>query len=308
MQAIKERNAGLDVPVHTVYVIDETRHLEGVLPLSTLVLADGARTIAELLPVGGYDAVHTGDDQEEAARLLQRLDTVELPVLDAENRLVGVLTADDAMDVIREETTDDMFDKIGLLDLSKTESDRSEKLIKGGFWHAFKVRVPFLLITLTGGMLAGLVIDAFEEVLEAIVATAFFIPVIMDMGGNVGTQSSTIFTRAVVLGQINMRRFLHHWFHETAKGVGMALALGLIGGVFAAVWQGIPMLGVAVGVSLFLVITIGVMLGFIIPFILIKMGFDQAAGADPIITTVKDISGLAIYFAAVSIFLPQVIG
>lgn len=132
LESIRTRNAELEVPAHTVYVTDETRHLEGVLPLSALVLADSARRIDELLPEGGFEAVHTGDNQEDAARMLRRMGVVELPVLDGENRLVGVLTADDAMDVIREETTDDMFDKVGLLDLTRRESDRSHRNLHSG--------------------------------------------------------------------------------------------------------------------------------------------------------------------------------
>ncbi|GAB6090775.1 magnesium transporter [Spirochaeta dissipatitropha] len=307
LQSFRKRNASLDVPVHTVYVIDETRHLEGVLPLSALVFADEQLKIADILPQGTYDAVHTGDDQESSARLLQRLDLVELPVLDAENRLVGVLTADDAMDVIREETTDDMYDKVGLLDLTKRESDRSHRMLHGGLLHVLAVRLPFLLITLAGGMAAGAVIGVFEELLEAVVATAIFIPVIMDMGGNVGTQSSTIFTRGLVLGQISMTRFFRQWMTEVLNGVGMGIILGIIGGAIAGLWMGMPALGLAVGISLSLTISIAVALGFIVPWVLVKFGFDQAAGADPIITTIKDISGLLIYFSMVSLFLPQVL-
>ncbi|TVR91729.1 MAG: magnesium transporter, partial [Spirochaetaceae bacterium] len=192
--------------------------------------------------------------------------------------------------------------------LTKRESDRSHKLLHGSFAHVMAVRVPFLLITLAGGMLAGAVIGAFEETLEAIAATAIFIPVIMDMGGNSGTQSSTIFTRGMVLGQINLNKFFRQWLRETSHGAGMGVILGIIGGLIAGFWQGLPGLGYAVGVSLTLTITIAVGIGFLVPFILIKMGFDQAAGSDPFITTIKDISGLLIYFTAVSLFLPQFLG
>ena len=210
LDRIRAKKNGSARVINTVYVTDDSRHLEAVLPLSALVTATPDQAIAELIRDGRGDSVQTSEHQERAARLLQELDVVELPVLDRENRLVGVLTVDDAMDVIREEVTDDMFDKVGLLDLTRRESDRSDKLIRGSFLHVLAVRVPFLIITLIGGMLAGAIIDAFEEVLEAVVATAIFIPVIMDMGGNVGTQSSTIFTRAMVLGQINLRRFMAH--------------------------------------------------------------------------------------------------
>lgn len=308
MERIRRRKNGSDLVITTVYVTDETRHLLGVLPLSSLITAEPDSLMEELLKGEEPVTVRTHHDQEKAARLLQQMDVVELPVLDREDRLVGILTVDDAMDVIREEVTDDMYDKVGLVDLTRRESDRSFALLNGSFLHVLAVRVPFLLITLAGGMLAGAVIDAFEEILEAVVATAIFIPVIMDMGGNVGTQSSTIFTRGMVLGQINMRRFTRQWLREVSHGAGMGVILGALGGFIAALWQGMPELGYAVGISLALTITIGIALGFLVPWVLIKLGFDQAAGADPIITTVKDMSGLVIYFASVSFFLPQVLG
>lgn len=308
LERIRKRKNGSDLVITTVYVTDETRRLLGILPLSSLVTAQAETMIETLVKDEEPVAVRTHEDQETAARLLQQLDVVELPVLDRENRLVGILSVDDAMDVIREEVTDDMYDKVGLVDLTRRESDRSFALLNGSFLHVLGVRVPFLLITLAGGMLAGAVIDAFEEILEAVVATAIFIPVIMDMGGNVGTQSSTIFTRGMVLGQINMRRFFRQWLREVIHGAGMGVILGALGGAIAALWQGMPELGYAVGISLALTITIGIALGFLVPWVLIKMGFDQAAGADPIITTIKDMSGLVIYFFSVSFFLPQVLG
>ena len=308
LERIRQKKNGDDVEITTVYVTDATRKLEGILPLSALVTSDPGATIENVLKDEKPAAVQTSEDQEKAARLLQQLDALELPVLDRENRLVGVLKAEAAMDVIREEVTDDMFDKVGLLDLTTRESDRSSKLLTGSFFHVVGVRVPFLLITLAGGMLAGAVIDAFEEILEAVVATAIFIPVIMDMGGNVGTQSSTIFTRGMVLGQINMRRFFRHWARETLFGFGMAVLLGALGGLVAFMWQGIPGLGLAVGFAMTLTITIGIAMGFLVPYVLIKLGFDQAAGADPIITTIKDMSGLVIYFSSVAFFLPHLVG
>lgn len=306
LNRVRERSKS-DQIIANVYVTDSTRRLEGFLPLSALVRAAETDRVESLLPPTGFVALATGEEEERAARMLQESDAAELPVVDNEGRLVGVFSADDAMDVLREENTDDMFDKVGLLDINKRETDRSYNLLHGSFWHVLKVRVPFLLITLAGGMLAGVVIDEFEDILAAVVATAIFIPVIMDMGGNVGTQSSTIFTRGIVLGQIDMKRFMKVWGREARNGFGMAIVLGALGGLVAYLWQGIPELGWAVGISLSLVITLGVVLGFVIPYILIKMGFDQAAGADPIITTIKDMAGLVIYFLMVSWLMPDVI-
>lgn len=307
LKVVRSQAAAWHESITTVYVIDEERKFLGSVPLSAVVAAEPETPAGQLADGRVTATLRTRQDQEEAARLLKRLDALELPVLDSEGRLVGVLTATDALDILQEEVTEDMYNKAGLLDLTRRESDRSFKLIHGSFWHVLKVRVPFLLITLAGGMLAGWVIDAFEGVLAAVVATAVFIPVIMDMGGNVGTQSSTIFTRGMVLGHIDMKRFLKQWLRESSHGLGMGIILGTGGGLIAHVWQGVPGLGMAVGISLAIVITLGVALGFMVPFVLLKLGFDQAAGADPIITTVKDMTGLVVYFFLVRMLLPEVV-
>ncbi len=305
--ALRNATKDRDEPITHVYVVDDKRVFLGSVPLSVVVAASPDTPMSKLLVKQDHVTLLTGQDQEKAARLMKRLDALELPVLDSERRLVGILTATDAMDIIQEEVTDDLYDKVGLLDLTNRESDRSFNLIHGGFWHVFKVRVPFLLVTLAGGMLAGLVIDAFEEVLEALVVTAIFIPVIMDMGGNVGTQSSTIFTRGVVLGHIETKRFFKQWLREAMHGLGMGVILGAFGGLIAYLWQGLPGLGMAIGLALGAVIFLGTALGFAVPYVLLKLGFDQAAGSDPFITTIKDVLALVIYFLLVRAFMPGIV-
>lgn len=296
------RNGEDKETVYTLYVTDDTRKLEGVVSLKDLVMASPDQKVEEVMAEKVISAT-TETNQEEVARLLHDLDMLAIPVVDRENRLVGIITIDDAMDIIEEETTDDIFDKVGLAALAGQESGRSLRLVRGNLWDVWKVRVPFLVITLIGGLLAGAVIDAFEETLEAIAAVAIFIPVIMDMGGNVGTQSSTIFTRAFVLGHINVKRFFSHWLREAGIGLSIGLVMGTAAGIVAAVWQQEPNFGWAVGIALALTITIATSMGFLVPFVLVKLGFDQAAGSDPFITTIKDISGLFIYFFMVNIFL-----
>ncbi|WP_291321524.1 magnesium transporter, partial [Desulfonatronospira sp.] len=289
--------------VYVLYVTDASRKLLGVLSLGDLVSAAKDARIRDIMSTQVLK-VRTHTDQEKVAEMLKDKDLLAVPVVDQENRLVGIVTVDDAMDIMEQETTEDMFKKAGIGSMIyKREETRSTGLISGSVWHVWKVRLPYLIITLMGGMLAGGVIDAFEETLEAVVALAIFIPVIMDMGGNVGTQSSTIFTRAFVLGHINMSRFIRHFRREVSIGAGMGVFLGVAAMLIAIVWQGIPELGYAVGLSLFLTVTLATALGFLTPYVLIRMGLDQAAGSDPIITTVKDISGLAIYFTTASIFL-----
>ncbi|WP_244269471.1 magnesium transporter [Natronincola ferrireducens] len=288
--------------IYTIYITDDSRKLEGVLSLRELVMASPEIKLEDIMHKKVIK-VATDTDQEEVARTLQELDLLALPVVDKENRLVGIITIDDAMDILEEETTEDIFDKAGLADLNRKESDRSERLVNGSVLQIWKVRLPFLIITMLGGLMAGVVIESFEEALEAIAAVAIFIPVIMDMGGNAGTQSSTIFARGLILGHINTKKFLKHLGKETFVGLSMGVLVGVVTGIIASVWQGIPELGIAVGLALAITMTLATALGFFIPYALFKLGIDQAAGADPIITTIKDISGLLIYFVLVTQFL-----
>lgn len=299
----KIRSVGSNIEtINQLYVTDDERKLEGVIALSSIVLALPETNI-EVIMMANPPYVTTSTSESAVVELLKASQLLAVPVVDSEHRLVGVITIDDAMDILEEEATDVLFDKVGFVDFNQKENDRSRVLIEGSFWQVWRVRIPFLIITLVGGMMAGGLISFFEASLEAVLAVAFFLPVVMDMGGNVGTQSSTIFARALVLGHIDHQRFIKHWLKEIALGASMGIILGVSGGLLAFLWQGMAALGLVVGISLFLTITIATALGFLIPFILVSLNFDQAAGADPIITTLKDISGLAIYFLLVNHFL-----
>lgn len=292
--------------IYYCYVTDDARLLRGVVSLKDLVLADDSVSIGNIMETELIKS-QTDEDQELAALKIQEHDLLALPVVDKEGRLVGIITVDDAMDVLQEEATEDIFAKAGLGDIQSRESTRSYDLVKGSIPTVLRARFPYLIITLVGGLLAGGVIGAFEESLEAVVILAFFIPVIMDMGGNVGTQSSTIFTRGLILGHINLDQFFTQLLRETRVGMTIGSLLGIAAGAFAWYWQGMIELGIVVLLSLFFTITLATVVGFVVPFTLTKIGLDQAAGADPIITTIKDLSGLAIYFSIASFFLSHLL-
>jgi len=286
--------------IYTIFITDEERALEGALSLRDLLIAKPDTKLEDIMEKISI-SVSTDTDQEEVARLLQRLDWLAVPVVDKENRLVGIVTIDDAVDILEDEATEDLFTQGGLL--AGKEANRSEALIYGNLWTIWKVRLPFLIITLGAGILSGSVISNFEDVLESIAAVAFFIPMIMDMGGTVGTQSSTVFARGVVLGHINVHSFLKHFVKEVGVGFSIGTVAGTAAGTVAAIWQQEPMLGLAVGLAIMVTVTLASLLGFLVPFVLLKLNVDQAAGSSPIITSLKDISGLVIYFIFASIFL-----
>jgi len=300
-EKVKE-NAKDKETIYTIYITDDARILEGVISLRDLLVADPAKKVEDVMDKITAK-VSTDTDQEEVARLLQKLDWLAVPVVDNENRLVGIVTIDDAVDILEEEATEDIFDAAGLADIAGTEADRSEVLTKGSLWRIWAVRLPFLVITLAAGMAAGLILEGFEEILESVVIVAFFIPLIMDMGGTVGTQSSTVFARGVVLGHINTKQFMKPFLKEVGVGLTMGILVGMTAGGLITLWLRMPMLGIAVGIALVATMTLAALLGFLVPFALMKMKVDQAAGSAPVITSIKDISGLFIYFAMVALLM-----
>jgi magnesium transporter len=284
--------------VHYTFVVEDGK-LVGVLGPFDLIRGESDKKVSDLMDKKVH-TVHVDEDQEQAARLMARYELGALPVLNDEDNLVGVITFGDAIRTLDEEATEDILKSAGLSGVRKGddgESERSRVMVEGSMWEVWKVRVPFLLVAMVGGLLAGTVIDVFEGALQAVTALAIFIPVVMDMGGNAGTQSATIFARGLAMGQITEGKFVRPLLRELGIGLGMGLILGAAVGLIAAVWQGMFALGLVVGLALGLTIVISALLGFVVPFLMVKVGMDQAAGSTPFITTIKDITGLLIYFS-----------
>ncbi len=285
--------------IYTIYVLGPGGRLDGVVSLRELLIANPAAPVSDVMT---HPAVHvtTDTDQEHVVRVFMELDSLAVPVVDDAGRLVGIVTVDDALDVQEDEATEDIYKSEGLVGV---ESSRSEVLVRGSVASILKVRLPFLLITLVAGMIAGVVVEGFEEQLASVAAVAVFIPLIMDMGGNVGSQSTTVFARALALGHLDLKRFGRAFLKEVTVGFVIGALVGTLAGLVAGVWQGMPYLGWAVGLSLVATVTLSAALGFFVPWLLVKLGVDQAAGSAPIITSVKDISGLLIYFSFTALFL-----
>jgi magnesium transporter len=306
LQAVKDSPLSDDI-LRTIFVIDESRFYQGYVSLGALVKASPEVKISGL--VEGADIfVGATEDRLTAARLLKRHDLVALPVVDKENRLVGAVAFDDVIDVLEEEASESTYRKVGIVDVyHQKDVIDSQKLTQGPIWYAVRLRIAFLFVTVAGGFAVGALIDQFEETLAAVLTAAIFIPIVMDMGGNVGTQSTTTFARGMALGHINLKRFWKHLTREVSVGVVMGVLLGILTGVIAWQWQGIPNgvpeIGIAVGVSIAAVVTLATFLGFALPYLLIKLGFDHAPGADPFITTIKDFTGLALYFTLVGVLI-----
>ncbi len=285
-----------DEEIPYIYTTDSRGRLMGVTRLADLIRAHPEQTLSDIARAEVV-SVAAEEDQETAARLMQRYDLMALPVLDYQGRPIGIITADDAMTALEEEASEDLYKAAGILTLEGIEAARSDLLVRGPLLHTWWVRIPILIVGMFGGLLAGAVIGIYEEALEAVTMLAFFIPVVMDMGGSAGVQSTAVFIRGHALGQIDTeQRFIRHFVREMLVGVSMGVMLGGLAGLIAALWQGSPELGLVVGLSLASTMTLAVGLGFLIPYTLLKLGMDPAAGSDPLITMIKDLTGLFIYF------------
>ncbi|WAL60657.1 magnesium transporter [Thermocoleostomius sinensis] len=288
--------------LQVVFILTEGRFYRGYTWLATLIKAHPDTAVETLIE--GEIAVRVVDHEVRAAQLMKDCDLPAIPVTDQEGRLVGAITFDDIIDLIDEEATEAAYSKAGVGgNLRGRDRVWSQRLVSGPIWYAMRLRLLFLVITLIGGFIVGGVIDQFEDTLETVVAAAIFIPLVMDMGGNVGTQSTTIFARGLAWEQIDASRFFPYLVREATIGALIGLVLGVAAGTIAYFWQGIPnnvpQLGMAVGIALFAVVLLGAVLGAVLPWILLRSGFDHATGADPFLTTIKDFLGLLIYFSLV---------
>jgi magnesium transporter len=298
-----------ETTIYYVYVRGNDDRLIGVLSVRELLNAPEDELVASIM----HEEVHSleGDrDVELAARRFAELDFPALPVTDSDGRLIGVARNDDMLDVVEEEATEDILKSAGFT-FSDTELSRSSAILESSILRILRLRLPWLFLALAGGLLAGTVIEAYEGTLEAVVALAFFVPVIMDMGGNVGTQASTIFVRGLAVGHIDDRNALRHFAREGLIGLLIGLIIGGMGAIVAFLWQMdepyAAELAIVVFVALVSVCVVASVVGYVIPWIMHKLGFDPAAASDPLITTVKDVTALVIYFGLATVLLAELL-
>ncbi|MDX1651411.1 MAG: magnesium transporter [Brumimicrobium sp.] len=272
--------------VYTIYVVDNDDHLVGFLSLKSLLFAKSNTLIKDIYQDKNMVYVTTNVEGEEVARIMDKYDLVSIPVLDLQKKLVGRITIDDIVDVIREEADKDFQMASGI-----SESVESNASI----WRMSRSRMPWLLIGLLGGILGAQVIGNFESQIGKIPSLAFFIPLVAAMGGNVGVQSSAIVVQSIANGTNQFGSILSKVKKEATLGLLNGLIFGVI--IFFTTWllEDI-MLGVSVSIALFIVICFAAIFGTLIPLILNKYNVDPAVATGPFITTLNDVVGLFIYF------------
>ncbi|MUK90383.1 magnesium transporter [Ornithinibacillus sp. L9] len=278
-----------------LYVIDEEKKLVGVVSYKDLLLADLQDKVEDIM-FTRLVMVNAQIDQEEVAKLISRYDFVSIPVVEEDQRLVGVVTVDDMMDVVIREANED----IEKLSATGKAIDFNTKPLVAAYR-----RLPWLILLLLIGLVSGSIISGFEETLDQVVALAFFMPMIAGMTGNTGTQSLAVVVRGLITNDLNFKQVIRLVLRELWVGIIIGIVCAILIAVIAYFWQGDMTLGFVVGTSLLLTLIIGTLAGTIIPLILYKFNVDPAVASGPLITTINDIISLFIYFGLATIFLTQ---
>jgi magnesium transporter len=263
-----------------------------------LLVSEPSTGLAEIMETK-IIKVSSDEDAEAVAELMSKYDLVAIPVVDADGHLLGIVTIDDIVDVVEEEATEDIYRIAGTSELKfgNIEDARTLDIVKS--------RIPWLLLCLVGGLISSIVIGRFEETLAAIVVLAAFIPVIMGMAGNTGLQVSTTMVRKMALDSIN-----NYWRYvrkELITGFVIAGITGITIAIAAMVLKGMPLLGLVVGIAMFLAISTSTILAILTPTIANKVGIDPAITSGPFVTVFNDILGLTIYFTVATIFMRYLI-
>lgn len=283
------RKVGRNVDVaNYAYVVDQAGQLVGVASVRELLLSPEDTSVKELMYTNVV-TVPASANQEDAAHLLNRYDFVALPVVNDQGRLIGIISADDIMDVMAEEATEDIQMLGGSVPLE-------ESYLKTSLLSLFRSRVGWLLILFVAESFTGTIMRHFEDVLEQVIALAFFIPLLIDTGGNSGSQASTMITRALALGEVTMKHFFHVVWREARVSLGLGLVMAFAAFLRAMMLGGPAILGLTVGITICLVVIVGTTVGAALPLIGKRLGLDPAVFSAPLITTVADGLGLLIYF------------
>ena len=284
------RRVGLDK--ETVYTCYVTQHraLVGVVTVRRMLLSSYETRISEIMETN-IISVNTHEDKETVAQLFSKYDLTALPVVDKDNLLVGIITVDDAMDVMEEEATEDIEKMAAIVPTDKP-------YFQTGVIETWKHRVPWLLLLMVSATFTGAILGIFENALAANAALTLFIPMLMDTGGNAGGQASVTLIRAMSLGDVEFRDVFKVIWKELRVSLLCALTLGVL--VFVKVIfldQKGPVVALVVALSIFLTIVIAKLVGCTLPMLAKRLGFDPAVMASPFITTVVDALSLLVYFA-----------
>ncbi|MEE1053115.1 MAG: magnesium transporter [Acutalibacteraceae bacterium] len=300
------RKIGFDTEtIYTCYVTDSRRKLIGIVSLKDLLLNDKDCVIKELMDENIMFA-NTVDDKEEVASMFDKYDVLALPVVDKENRLVGIITVDDVIDVIQDEATEDMEKMAAMLPSENT-------YLKTGIFETFKSRIPWLLFLMISATFTGAIISSFEARLAQCIALVAFIPMLMGTGGNSGSQASVSVIRALSLGDVEFKDIFRVIWKELRVAVVSGIVLGVTNFIklylIDFLWlhtfdTGLEIVEMAtICFTLVLIVIVAKILGAVLPIVAKKIGLDPAVMASPLVTTILDAVSLLIYFGIASVLV-----
>lgn len=292
IESLQEEHQDVEMPFY-LYVVDEYGKLVGVSSLRQLVVVPPETPLKNFMTTDVF-SVTTDMDQEEVAKLVARYDILAVPVVDDSNRLVGIVTVDDVIDIFRMEATEDMLKMAG----AGEEYVETQSVLR-----STRIRLPWLFASYLGGMVAFYIIGRFEESLYKLAYLAAFIPVIMGMGGNIGTQSSTIVVRGLATGRLNIRDIGSVVVKECLIGLLLGLIYGLLIGLVAHLKYSTFALAVSVGLGLVCSMSIAALFGSLMPMVFARINIDPAVATGPFVTTSIDIISVFFYFVLATTFL-----
>ncbi len=285
ISSLQKEHVDVEMPFY-LYVVDDQGRLTGVCSLRQLVVAAQEKQLKDFM-FTDVVYVRTDMDQEEVAKIVARYDILAVPVVDDSNRLVGIVTVDDVIDIIRREATEDILKMAG----AGEEFIETKSVMK-----STRIRLPWLFASCLGGIFAFFIINGFEQSLKEFTFLAAFIPVIMGMGGNIGTQSSTIVVRGLATGNINTKEILAVVFKEFSVGFILGAVYGSLLGVVAHFSYSKIMLGVSVGLAVISSMSVAALVGSLAPMLFAKARIDPAVATGPFVTTAIDIISVFFYF------------
>jgi magnesium transporter len=288
----------------TVYATDTRGILTGVLSLRELLAAPEGARVSEVF-WSEVVTVEASADREEVAQLTSNYDLVAVPVVDADRRLIGVVTVDDVIDAIQEEQTEDVQKFGGLTALE-------DPYLQSSVIDLLKKRLPWLLVLFVGQMFTAAAMGFFEGALDAAVVLALFIPLVISSGGNSGSQATSLIIRALALQEIGMRDWFRVLRRELVLGLAFGLVLGIVGLLRVAIWEWsgfyafgphYALLALTIGVTVVGVVLFGTLTGAMLPFLLKRVGFDPASASAPLVATLVDVTGVVLYFTVALLLL-----
>ncbi len=274
--------------LHYLFVVDGQGRLAGVVSVAQLLLADPASELLEFMDPEVI-SVRVGTDQEDVARLMQRYDLLVLPVVNAENELLGVITIDDVLDVLEDEATEDIQRLGGALPLEQS-------YLNTGVTTIARKRIGWLLLLFLTESLTGTVLRHFEGQMQAVVALSFFIPLLIGTGGNAGSQTTSTLIRAMAIGDVDLKDGVKAIWHELRTGVLLGIAMAAVGYLRALVWGTGTGLAMTVSLAVLSIVVWANILGAVLPLVAARLRIDPTVVSGPVMSTLVDATGLFIYF------------